>query len=87
MKLKLLSIVSLAIFQQTFAQSEKFYATTDAKNAAELKSIMPNEIDIIQSVDDESVIFLSPKAAEFLHHNVITHGPGYVYTSSEQEAL
>ena len=87
MKLKLLSIVSLAIFQQTFAQSEKFYATTDAKNAAELKSIMPNEIDIIQSVDDESVIFLSPKAAEFLHHNVITHGPGYVYKSSEQEAL
>ena len=87
MKLKLLSILSLALFNQAFAQSEKFYATTDAKNAKELKALMPDEVDILNSNDKESVIFLSPKAAEFLHHNVITHGPGYIYKSSEQEAL
>lgn len=87
MKLKLLSIFSLVLFNQAFAQSEKFYATTDAKNAVELKSKMPNEVEIISSNDKESVVYLSPKAAEFLHHNVITHGPGYIYKSSEQEAL
>ena len=87
MKLKLLPILSLALFNQAFAQSEKFYATTDAKNAVELKALMPDEVDILNSNDQESVVFLSPKAAEFLHHNVITHGPGYIYKSSEQEAL
>lgn len=87
MKLKLLPILSLALFNQAFAQSEKFYATTDAKNAVELKALMPDEVDILNSNDKESVVFLSPKAAEFLHHNVITHGPGYIYKSSEQEAL
>lgn len=87
MKLKLLPIFSLALFNQAFAQSEKFYATTDAKNAVELKALMPDEVDILNSNDKESVVFLSPKAAEFLHHNVITHGPGYIYKSSEQEAL
>ncbi|WP_051878569.1 M20/M25/M40 family metallo-hydrolase [Chryseobacterium sp. FH1] len=87
MKLKLLPVLSLALFNQAFAQSEKFYATTDAKNATELKALMPDEVDILNSNDKESVIFVSPKAAEFLHHNVITHGPGYIYKSSEQEAL
>ena len=87
MKLKLLSVLSLVLFNQAFAQSDKFYATTDKKNAAELKDKMPTEIDIISSNDNESVIYLSKKAADFLHHNVITHGPGYVYKSSEQEAL
>lgn len=87
MKLKLLPILSLTLFNQAFAQSEKFYATTDAKNATELKALMPNEVDIINSNDKESVIFMSPKAAEFLHHNVITHGPGYIYKSSEKEAV
>lgn len=87
MKLKLLPVLSLALFNQAFAQSEKFYATTDAKNAVELKALMPDEVDILNSNDKESVVFLSPKAAEFLHHNVITHGPGYIYKSSEQEAL
>ena len=87
MKIKLFSILSIALFGQLSAQSGKFYATTDAKNAIELKSKMPNEVEIIGSNDKESVVFLSPKAAEFLHHNVITHGPGYIYKSSEQEAL
>lgn len=87
MKIKLLSILSIALIGQLSAQSEKFYATTDAKNALELKSKMPNEVEIISSNDNESVVFLSPKAAEFLHHNVITHGPGYIYKSSQQEAV
>jgi leucyl aminopeptidase len=87
MKLKLLSVFSLVLFHQAFAQSDKFYATTDSENAKELKAKFPEEIEIISLTGNQSAIFLSEKAAEFLHHNVITHGPGYVYKSSKEEAL
>ncbi len=87
MKLKLLSIFSLVIFNQAFAQTDKFYATTDAVNAKELKEKFPDDIEIISSNGNSSAVYLSRKAAEFLHHNVITHGPGYVYKSSSEEAV
>ena len=87
MKLKLLSILSLVVFSQAFAQSDKFYATTDSENAKELKEKFPEDIEIVGSTGNQSAIFLNKKAAEFLHHNVVTHGPGYVYKSSKEEAL
>ena len=87
MKLKLLSILSLVVFSQAFAQSDKFYATTDSENAKELKEKFPEDIEIVGSIGNQSAIFLNKKAAEFLHHNVVTHGPGYVYKSSKEEAL
>lgn len=87
MKLKLLSIFSLVLFSQAFAQSNKFYATTDSENAKELKEKLPEEIEIVGATGNQSAVFLTKKAAEFLHHNVITHGPGYVYKSSKEEAL
>lgn len=87
MNKKLLSIFAFALIVQISAQSEKFYATTDSNNALELKSKMPDEVEIVQTNDKESVVFLSQKGAEFLHHNVITHGPGYVYKSTVGEAL
>ncbi|PZQ86468.1 MAG: hypothetical protein DI548_07150, partial [Flavobacterium johnsoniae] len=87
MKLKLLSIFSLVVFSQAFAQSDKFYATTDSENAKELKEKFPEEIEIVGMSGNQSAIFLTKNAAEFLHHNVITHGPGYVYKSSKAEAL
>jgi len=87
MKLKLFSILSLVVFNQAFAQSDKFYATTDSENAKELKEKFPEDIEIVGSTGNQSAIFLNKKAAEFLHHNVVTHGPGYVYKSSKEEAL
>ena len=87
MKQKLLSILSLVLFHQAFAQSDKFYATTDSENAKALKEKLPEEIEILSVAGNQSAIFLSQKAAEFLHHNVITHGPGYVYKSTKEEAL
>ncbi len=87
MKLKLLSVLSLVVFSQAFAQSDKFYATTDSEYAKALQKQFPDEVDIISSTDNSSAVFLTRNAAEFLHHNVITHGPGYVYKSSREEAL
>ncbi len=87
MKIKLLSLLSLVVFHQAYAQSDKFYATTDSKNAEALKNKFPEDVEIITSNDNSSAVHLSKKAAEFLHHNVITHGPGYVYKSSQEEAV
>ena len=87
MKLKLLSVLSLVLFNHVFAQSEKFYATTDSENAKELKAKFPGEIEIVGVEGNQSAIHLTKNAAEFLHHNVITHGPGYVYKSSKEQAL
>ncbi|SHK00926.1 M20/M25/M40 family metallo-hydrolase [Epilithonimonas mollis] len=87
MKQKLLSILTLALFSQTFAQADKFYATTDAENANELKAKFPDDIEIISTNNNSAAVFLNKKAADFLHHNVITHGPGYVYKSSKEEAV
>ena len=87
MKIKLLTVFSLFLYGQAFAQADKFYATTDADNAKELEAKMPDEIEILGSKNNQSVIFISKKGAEFLHHNVVTHGPGYVYKSSKEEAL
>ena len=87
MKLKLFSILSLVLFNEAFAQSERFYATTDAKSAIALKEKFPNEIQIINTNNQHAAVHLSEKAAEYLHHNVVTHGPGYVYKSSPEEAL
>lgn len=87
MKQKLLSVLSLVLFSQAFAQSDKFYATTDSENAKELKARFPQEIEIVGVSGNQSAIFLTKNAAEFLHHNVVTHGPGYVYKSSKEEAL
>ncbi len=87
MKLKLFSLFSLALFNHAFAQADRFYATTDSGNAKELKEKFPNEIEIVGASGNQSAVFLSEKAAKFLHHNVITHGPGYVYKSSKEDAL
>lgn len=85
MKKFLLPICILA-FSQIFAQHEEFYATTDAKDALKLKETFP-DVQILATKDQHSAIFLTKEAAEFLHHNVLTHGPGYVYKSSKEEAI
>lgn len=85
MKRYLLPICFLA-FSQIFAQHQEFYATTDADDALKLKESFP-DVQIIATKDQHSAVFLTKEAAEFLHHNVLTHGPGYVYKSSKEEAI
>lgn len=70
-----------------FAQHQEFYATTDADAARKLQEIFPDKVQILETKDQHSAIFLTQEAAEFLHKNVLTHGPGYVYQSSREEAI
>ncbi len=88
MKLNLLSGISmLFVFGQLFGQHKEFYATTDAQNAKDLKAIFPEKVEILEINNQQAAIFLTDDAANYLHKNVLTHGPGYVYKSSREEAI
>lgn len=88
MKLKLQSAFLLVFLFGLFsAQQEKFYATTDAKDAKELQEIFPDEVEILDIKNNSAAVYLTEKAAQHLHKNIISHGPGYVYKSSPEEAI
>ena len=73
----------------SFAQEKEamFYATMKTLDANELQKNHPNEIIIIESIDEFSAVMLTNHAAEELHHKVLVHGPGFVYESSRENAI
>ncbi len=72
----------------TYAQKNNmFYGTIETEYAVRLKKLAPNDIKIISSLDGYSAVKLSDKAAEKLHHMVLTHGPGFIFEKSEAQAL
>ena len=73
--------------QKGTIQQDSFYATVTAQDAKKLSEQYPGEVIIYQTVDGVSAVQLSEEAAEHLHHNVLTHGPGYVYMPSLEEAM
>lgn len=87
MKLKLFSIASLFLIGSLHAQQADFHATMDAKSATELQALFPNEINILKVKDNQAAVKVSEKAAHHLHKNILTHGPGFIFQSSEDAAL
>lgn len=68
-------------------QSGMFYATMQTKDALGLKKDHPKEIKILDSQNGYSAVMLTKDAAHELHHKVLVHGPGFIYESSEKNAL
>ncbi|MDR2206380.1 MAG: M20/M25/M40 family metallo-hydrolase [Flavobacteriaceae bacterium] len=66
---------------------EKFYATMDANDAIALQQKFPNEVQIIDSKNLQSAVYITENAAEFLHKNILTHGPGYIFKANKENAL
>ncbi len=64
-----------------------FFATMQTRDAQGLKIDHPEDIKIISSVNGYSAVMLSLDAAEELHHKVLVHGPGFIYETSEKNAL
>ncbi len=64
-----------------------FYATMDAEDAISFKALYPNEMQILDSKDNQAAVFLSEEVAHKIHDNVRTHGPGYIFRASEEKAL
>ena len=88
MRLKQLpALILVSFFGLASAQNDSFYATMDAKNASDLKNAYPQEVEIYSTENNQSALKMSKNAAEFIHKNVLTHGPGYVFKSTKDDAL
>ncbi|MDY8134484.1 M20/M25/M40 family metallo-hydrolase [Aquimarina sp. 2201CG5-10] len=86
----IISIACLCLFLTAgYAQkkSKMFFATMETADALGLKKDHPKDIRIMASQNGYSAVMLSPHAAEELHHKILTHGPGFIYESSEKNAL
>ncbi|KAB1160709.1 M20/M25/M40 family metallo-hydrolase [Tenacibaculum aiptasiae] len=70
-----------------YSQEKMFYGTIETSNALELKKVAPKDIKIISSLNGFSAVKLGNDAAEKLHHMILTHGPGFIYESSEADAI
>ncbi|AFL81222.1 putative aminopeptidase [Aequorivita sublithincola DSM 14238] len=64
-----------------------FYATMDAADAISIQKLYPNEIQILESKDNQAAVLLSEEVAHKIHDNVRTHGPGYIFKASKEKAL
>ncbi|MTI25052.1 M20/M25/M40 family metallo-hydrolase [Fulvivirga kasyanovii] len=71
---------------QEMSKQESFYATVTTEDARELQKLYPGEVVIHESADGVSAVKMTVNAADHLHHNVLTHGPGYVYMPSLEKA-
>ncbi len=86
----IISVVWLCLFfTYSYAQEQNsmFFATMQTKDAQGLKINHPEDIKIISSNNGYSAVMLSQNAAEELHHKVLVHGPGFIYETSEKNAL
>lgn len=86
MKTKLLFSAIFTIVTIFVQAQEKIFATTSAKSAIQLKEVFP-DTEILATKDLQSAVIMSRDAANYLHKNVVTHGPGYVYKSTKAEAI
>lgn len=88
MKLLLTSVFALFISLSVFAQENgRFYAMMALGDAEELKADFPNEVDILQTKQNEAVVHMTQKAGHELHERVLMHGPGYIFKASLEDAL
>jgi leucyl aminopeptidase len=63
------------------------FATMDADDALYIKHLFPDEISIFESRDGQAAVLLSEEVIHKIHDNVKTHGPGYIFRASKEEAL
>lgn len=87
-KLHLLTLVALLLTFSSFAQEPKsIYATMSLSDALELKKDLPEEIEILEKRRNEAAVYFTEHAGHYLHDKVLVHGPGYIFKSSEENAI
>ena len=84
-------LISLLLFciqiPNIYSQEKMFFGTIKTEDALSLQKKAPKEIKVISSLNGFSAVKLSDKAAEKLHHMILTHGPGFIYEASEKDAI
>lgn len=63
------------------------FATMDAADALSIQQLYPNEITILESRNNKAAVILTDNIIHKIHDNVKTHGPGYIFRASEEQAL
>ena len=87
-KLHLLTLVAILMSFYSFAQAPKsIYATMALSDALELKADLPDEVEILKKRRNEAAVYFTEHAGQYLHGNVLIHGPGYIFKSSEEDAI
>lgn len=86
------NILLLVVFAFTFSglqaqNSDWIYATIDNQNSQTLKQNLPADIEILESSENISAVYMSPLAAMELKEYGNLHGPGYIFRKSESAAL
>src|SRR5690554_1252058 len=88
MRKTLLILFTLQLFIQIQAQESTWiYATIDNSNALLLQNDFPEEVQILESSDLISAVYLSQEAAMALKNYGNLHGPGFIFRKNQQEAL
>ncbi len=88
MKNLLLLLVFIATTMQAQQIDEaRFYAKMAKQDAEELQYEFPDEVTIIAKQGSEAVVYMTQKASHELHEKVLVHGPGYMFKTTEAEAL
>lgn len=86
MKLNLIIFSIIMSFQFSLAQTQKIYATIEEKAALELKNNYPNSIEILNSKNSISAVYIDLEITTSLKGKA-KHGPGYIIRNSESDAL
>lgn len=83
-----LFLLTLSTAGLAFAQNTNwFYATTDNQSATSLAENLPNQIQILNSSETVSAVYLTEEAAEMLKNNNNLHGPGYIFRKDANSAI
>lgn len=80
--------IALGFIVTAYAQETgNFYATMALQDALELKSDLPDEIQILEKYQNEAAVYMSEEAGHYVHDKVLVHGPGYIFKANEAAAI
>lgn len=81
-------VLSLFISINITAQNQDgFYATMSLHHAKSLAKDAPNDIEILSTFRNEAAVWMTQTGGHKLHDRILTHGPGYIYRNSQEEAI
>ncbi|MFT5889988.1 MAG: leucyl aminopeptidase [Dokdonia sp.] len=77
-------LFSVNIFAQ---HQDPFYATMALHHAEALAKDAPNDIEILSTYRNEAAVLMTTTGSHKLHDRILTHGPGYIFRNSKEEAI
>lgn len=86
-RFKLLLLVSTMAVSAYAQNSDWFYATTDSQSAQTLKSEFPEQIQILETSNSVSAVYMTKEVSVKLKENGNLHGPGYVFRKDKNSAI